>query len=1079
MLIVTGIALAQRTISGKVTDAEGKALPGASVQIQGSQTGTVTRDDGTFTLTIPSNARVLIVSSVGRRTQEIAIGNRTTIDVVLQQGADSNLQEVVVVGYGTQRRREITGNVATIKGEAVEDRPVQSFEQALAGRAAGVQITVPNGLLNNPPVFRIRGTNSISLSSYPLVVIDGVPTYTENALSVVGAPANPLASINPNDIESIDIAKDAAASAIYGSRAANGVVFITTKKGKAGRARVSYDGWVGANKAMRLPEVMNASQYVAYKNVALANAKANNPTITGSFIIPTDANGNPINTNWMDQVYRTGFSHSHNVSVSGGSEGTTYYFSGGYTDQEGIVKRNDFERVNAMLNVDSRINKVLTIGGKLSYSNEKNFTGGSTGSLPGELFASAGAARLAFALPPNVAPYNNNGTYNTGSATAIGGMGNLVNGANPFTFNNVTMVMNLNRSNNEVNHVQSNAYLQLKPFNWLTLRTNYGVDNFLIDVDIFYNPYHGDGAQTGNWGPGGGAAGAYTKNKTWLWTNTAQFDYSLNERNNFSLLVGNEQQRRTQIGAGIRRLGLSDSAYNNVQAGFTTENINNALRFENYLLSLFGRLNYNFNQKYFLSANIRQDEYSALGIKKGIFWGVSAGWEITKEGFWASANLDRVFSSFRIRGSYGKVGNIGGIGTSSTVSTSYPAFSSYTSSLYGGVPTLQFNSVGNPEITWETSTKTDVGFSFGLFNNRLTGDFAYYKNDIYNLLLNVPQSPSAGLPSPTVGVAGSLLQNIGKMYNKGVEFSLTGSPISNKNFSWTSSFNISYNRNEVTALAPGLTQILFASDLETVNKTTVGQPVGYLWAVRTGGVDPGTGRRIFINAAGQPIHYEFGTMPSGKFNWQTATGTRYEKLNPDGSVTPLQINWADDAIAYANPHPRILGGWDNSFRIRDFDVNVLLTYQAGFSVYYGSNAGLHDQRFWNNDVNILDYWQKNGDDAQWPKPVYGDNVSNGTTMPLDINVFRGDFVKLKNVTIGYNLPKNILSRVNILNARFYVSGQNLAIITKYPGPDPEVSSNGNGNVVNQGLGSGNLNPGVDRNTLPNGRTITVGLNLNF
>jgi hypothetical protein len=280
-------------------------------------------------------------------------------------------------------------------------------------------------------------------------------------------------------------------------------------------------------------------------------------------------------------------------------------------------------------------------------------------------------------------------------------------------------------------------------------------------------------------------------------------------------------------------------------------------------------------------------------------------------------------------------------------------------------------------------------------------------------------------------------------------------------------------------LAPGLNQILFASDLETVNKTTVGRSVGYLWAVRTGGIDPSTGRRIFINGAGQPIHYEFGTMPTGKFNWQTAGGTRYERVNADGSITPLQINWADDAVAYANPHPRILGGWDNSFRVSNFDVNVLLTYQAGFSVYYGSNAGLHDQRFWNNDVNILNYWQKSGEVAQWPKPVYGDNVSNGTTMPLDINVFKGDFVKLKTVTIGYSLPRNILSRVNISNARFYVSGQNLAIITKYPGPDPEVSSNGNGNVANQGLGSGNLNPGVDRNTLPNGRTVTVGLNLNF
>ncbi len=1056
VMAMTTSLWAQRTISGKVTDDKGVPVPNVSIQVKGTQTGTVSSTDGSFSLTVPSNARTLVFSSVGMTTQEVSIGNQTSFNVSLQNVSDASLQEVVVVGYGTQKRKETTGNVSTVKGEAIAQKPVQSFESALAGKAAGVQITVPNGVLNNPPVFRIRGVNSISLSSYPLIVVDGVPTYTGD-VGATNAPANALASINPNDIESIDIAKDAAASAIYGSRAANGVVFITTKKGKQGRAKVNYDGWVGFTKATRLPEVLNAEQYVAYKNKALDNLKVITPATTGSFVIPTDAQGNPINTNWFDEVYRQGFSNSHNVNVSGGSDGTTYYFSAGYTNQQGILRKNDFNRANALLNVDSRVNKIISIGGKLSYSNEKNLIGGSSGSLPGEGFASAGAARLAMALPPNVAPYKNDGTYNIASGTAIGNMGSVVNGSNPYTFNNVTMLLNLNRSNNEVSHLQSNAYLQLKPLSWITLKTVYGIDNLLVDNDIFYNPYHGDGAGT-SLGPGGGGIATFSKDKTWLWTNTAQFDFSIFNNHNFSLLAGNEQQRRTFSGLGIARRTLSDSAYTTVQAGFTTNNPSGLGLGENYLLSSFGRLNYNFNRKYFLSGNIRQDEYSALGVKKGIFWGASAGWEIAQENFWTRSGLDRVFSSFKLRGSYGKVGNVAGIGN-------YATYSTYGSGLYGGTATLAFSSVGNNQITWETSKKTDVGFSFGLFKDKLTGDFTYYKNDIDNLLLSVPQAPSAGLPN-------NIFQNVGTMYNKGVEVQLNLTAIEKRDLTWSSSFTFAYNKNEVTSLANGLKEIQTAtSSLETVSKTVPGYPAGYLWVVRTGGVDPATGRRIFLNAAGNPVYYQFGnySSASGQYNYSNADGTRYEKINPDGSKTPLAINQADDAVMYGNTIPKYVGGWDNTIRYKNFDVNFLFTYQFGFYIYYGSNAGLHDQRFWNNAIDVLNHWQKPGDVTNIPKPIYGDNVSNGSSMPLDINVYKGDFIKLRTVQIGYNLPQSILNKVSISNARFYVSGQNLAIITNYPGPDPEVSSNG-GSATSSG---------VDRNTLANGRTITVGLNIKF
>ncbi len=1059
ILWATTSLLAQtRTVTGTVTDANGNPVPNATILIKGTRIGTSTDNNGKYSLRIPPSAKVLVISSIGQSEVEYNIGNKAVIDASLTS-TDKSLSEVVVVGYGTQRRREATGSVVSVKGAAIAEKPVQSFESALAGKAAGVQITVPNGVVNNPPVFRIRGTNSISLSSYPLIVIDGVPTYTTDQGST-SAPANPLASINPNDIESIDIAKDAAATAIYGSRAANGVVFITTKKGKSGRTKISYDGWIGQTKAMRLPSMLDAFQYTDFKNAALANAKANNGTITGAYALTNGSNGQPINTNWFDYVYRTALSHSHNVNVSGGNETTNYYFSTGYTSQEGILRKNDFQRMNVLFNIDSRVNKIVTIGGKISYSNEKNLIGGTSGSLPGEAFSIAGSAREALVLPPNISPYNNDGTYNYANGSAIGSMGNIINGANPISYYNPVMVMDLNRSNNETNHLQSNAYLQIKPVSWLTLKTSFGIDNLLIDNDIFSNPYHGDGASTGT-GPGGAASGIFTKLKTSLWTNTAQFDHTFGDKHAVSLLIGNEQQRRTTNGFGINRRTLSDSAYTVIQAGFTTNNTAGLSLGQNYLLSSFGRLNYNYAQKYFLSGNVRQDEYSALGVKKGIFYGASAGWEITKEKFWESAGLDKVFSSFKVRGSYGKVGNIGGIGN-------YATFSQYTSGLYGGAATLGFNTAGNPNLKWETSTKTDLGLAFGLFKDRFYADLAYYNNNINNLILNVPSSPSTGIPN----TANAILANAGTMYNRGLEITLNGTPVVTPNFTWSSSFNITFNTNKVTALAPGLTEILGGlggGTNEYVTKTVVGQSIGQLWMVRTAGVDAATGRRIFLNKAGNKIYYEYGTLPAGRFNFSNADGTRYERTNPDGTKTALSINQSDDGILYRNTQPKYYGGWDNTFHYKAFDLNVLLTYQAGNYIYYGTNAGLRDQRFWNNSTDVLSYWKKSGDVTSIPKPIYGDNVSNGSAMPLDINVFKGDYIKLRTIQLSYNLPKALLNKITFSNARVYVSTQNLLVITKYPGPDPEVSTDGNAT----------LTYGVDRNTLANGRTITAGINLSF
>lgn len=1045
-VFVLNAAAQNRTVNGKVTDEKGAPLEGVSVTSPNGKLGTQTDKEGTYSISVPNAVKNLTFSIVNFEPQSKAIGANAVLNVSLKV-RDTKLDEVVVVGYGTQKRKEATGSVSSIKGSSVADKPVQSFDQALAGRSAGVQITIPSGVLNAPPVFRIRGTNSISLSSYPLIVVDGVPSPTGD-FSGTSAAGNALASINPNDIESIDIAKDAAAAAIYGSRAANGVVFITTKKGKPGKSRINYNASFGFTSAYGIPKVLNAQQYTDYKNMAAANnqtVNSTNPANPGyvKFAMAIGPDGNPIDTKWADYVYRQGFNQDHNLNISGANDNTSYYFSAGYTKQEGILKTNDFVRKNILMNIENKFNKRFLVGAKISYSNERNLTSGTSGSLPGEGFNTGGLGRIQFVTAPSIAPYNNNGTYNISTqGNFIGQMGNQLS-TGQVGFYNPVVGFDKNRSNSETNHIQGNVYAQFKPFNWLAIRSVYGVDYLFVDNEIFQTPLHGDGFATV-----GNASSFFNKTKRWTWTNTAQIDHVFKEKHTVSALAGWEQDRRTSVGFGLNRQQISDPVYTVIQAGWGINNTAGTVNAygENYLRSVFGRLNYDFKKKYFISGNLRQDEYSALPTQKETFWGVSVGWDINNEKFWGK--MKNVFSSFRLRSSYGKVGNTGGIGD-------YATYSTYGSGLYGGLPTLIFNQAGNNKLKWETSKKFDAGINFGILNERITIEAVYYKNDISNLILNVPQAPSAGLPT-------NVPANVGKMFNKGIELTLGLIPVRKNDFSWSINFNYTNNQNRVTELAPGLTEVLTAtSGLETVNRTAVGQSVGSLWLVRTTGVDRATGSRVLLNQIGNRILYRFAPL-AGQFNWSNEDGTQYRKA--DGS--PNTINQAADAHMF-NSQAKFYGGLSNTFKYKAFDLDVLLTYAGGNYVYYGSWSGLHDQRFWNNAPDVLNAWKRFGDVSTVPRPVYGDNLSNGSALPMTYSLFKGDFIKLKNVTFGFNLPADALKKLKISNARFYVSGQNLYIFSKYPGPDPEVSSNGNTSSA----------AGVDRNTIANGRQVLFGVNI--
>ena len=1032
LLIAEAYAQSPRTVTGKVTDDKGTPLSGVTISAVGMNKNALSENNGTFSIQVSEKVKSLKITYVGFDSKEVSISGVSTVTVSLSP-EDKALNEVVVVGYGTQKKIDIKGSIASVKGEALANKPTQSFEQALGGRAAGVQVVIPSGVLNAPPVLRIRGANSISLSSYPLIVVDGVPVFTGDGSST-SAAGNVLSSINPNDIESVDVAKDAAATAIYGSRAANGVLFITTKKGKPGRSKVTLDSWIGFSNPQRLQQVLDAQQYTDYKNEALRNAGTFNPA-TNAFATTVGPDGKIINTNWADIVYRQGLQHSNTISLSGANESTSYYFSTGYTEQEGIINRNDFKRLTLLMNVDHKAGKFFSMGGKIQYTSDKNTAATSSGSL-GDAFATAGLGRVALITAPNVGPFNADGSYNQANGL-IGVMGNKLGQVG---FYNPQITMDLNRSNSYGEHLVSNLYAQFKPVNWLAVRTQYGLDYLMVDNDVFSHPLSGEGFSTT-----GSVSAIFNKNKRWVWTTTAQFDKVFAQDHTVSVLAGIEQQKSDQNSYGLNRVTVADPAFTNIQGGWVTPNTSGLGIGENYLYSEFARGQYNYKRKYFLTANVRRDGASQLGVnsKYGIFWGVSASWDVLSEKFIQNIKLDKVFSSLRLRSSYGKVGNIGGLGNFASLST-------FSSGLYGSAGTVGYSQAGNPNLTWETSKKTDVGLNFGLFNDRLTAEIGYYNSNNDGLLLFVPQPPSAGLPS-------NIPTNIGSMYNRGFEFDIKYNVVQNKDFSWTTSFNLSTNDNKVLSLAPGITNIIGSTGgLENPSITMPGQPIGMLFVTRTAGVDQASGRRVFLNAQGRQVLFQH-VAPAGQSRFMYA----------DGSVAPTVSS--ADAIVYKNTHAKIFGGWENNLRFKNFEFNALFTYQMGNWLYYGTQAGLRDQRFWNNEVGVLNRWQKAGDVTEFPRAVFGDNVSNGSSFPLDINVFKGDFIKLRTLTLGYNFPKNMLDKIKISNARFYVSGNNLLILTAYPGPDPEVSSNGNGTT----------NFGIDRNTVANQRTITVGINVGF
>ena len=972
------------------------------------------------------------ISYIGMQTAEVAIA--PNIRVILKTDSKA-LDEVVVVAYGTQSARTVTASVSTVRADALKDVPSVSFDQMLQGRASGVSITTPSAGVGQAPIVRVRGVNSITSGTSPLYVVDGVPIESGN-LSYL-ANANALADINPADIVSMDVLKDAAAAALYGSRAANGVILITTKQGQSGKVKVSYDGFVGFSNATDFYEMMNAQEYVDFKNLAVKNRYGTDElSLTTGYVSPygnkafnmmKDANGNYVDTDWKDAAFQNGLSQSHSVAVSGGSDKVRYYLSGNYTTQEGIVKGDKYDRLGVKANINVQATDWLKVG------MNTNVTTGTTSYVDaarrGSNFAVGGFPRLALSNAPNLPMYNEDGTpYYL--AQGLGYGGNTVFS----TFSNPAAILSLgNGLSSDVTRFIGVFYAEATPLKGLSLKTQYGVDYARIEEQRFWSPLHGDGVNSK------GLANAYnTKNNRWTWTNTATYNFSLGQ-NNFNLLAGTEASERNNSRWTAQRKDLQDDKFVVFQGPFGSATAGGSLS-NNTMVSYFGRINYDYASKYIVSLNYRRDGYSALSEKNrwGNFGGVSAAWRVSEEGFFKP--LRNVVDDLKIKGSYGVVGN--------TDIYDYASKSFYSSYNYGINGTYGLAQIADPNLKWESSEKYSIGFNARLLD-RISVDFDYYYTKSSDLILDVPQSPSKGIPGNIITT------NAGKMKNSGIELTVSADVIRNSQFTWETSFNITTNKNKVISLADGVENILKGDNggLEITNITVPGKSIGRLYLYPTAGVDPKSGRRVFITPEGDRTLLMFE-----KGGWFYEDGTEYA-----GEFEPVDCG---------NTLPTWYGGWTNNFKYKGFDLSLFFQFSGGNKIYNGTKASVSDMRYWNNSKDVYKkYWTPERTHAEYPMPIYGDNYSNGSALPISDLVERGDYLRLKNVSLGYTFnTKNWSKAVGISALRLYVQAQNLFVITGYSGMDPETLTN---------VESATLSGGTDKNTLPQARTYTIGVNLTF
>ncbi|UOQ77507.1 TonB-dependent receptor [Hymenobacter sp. 5516J-16] len=1000
-------------VSGRVTQSNGEGLPGVTVVVKGTSIGTSTSSDGSFSLNVPEGS-TLVFSSIGFLSREVPVtGANPALNISLSTDAKA-LDEVVVVGYGTQSRQELTTSVTSVSAEELTRQPVAGFDQALQGKAPGVQVTSPSGAPGAGINVRIRGNSSISLTGSPLYVIDGVPilpTY-EQELAVGGQRPNPLNALNPQDIESIDVLKDGAAAAIYGLRASNGVVVITTKKGKLGKPQVGLSVYYGQQRLRKKLDVLNSRQFAEYYNEALVNA--------GRPAAFTDLNNLPTATDWQEEIYRPAGIQSYQLNISGATEQTRYYVSGGYFKQDGISLNSGFDRYNFKINVDQKLGQRFRMGTNLNLS--RTFTNGSVRSELG--IGNSGTVLGALAQIPTIPVRTADGRY----------------GTNPFqAFDNP--VGNLLETNNKAVIYQAigNAYGELDILKNLTLRSSLGLDFRTQNENQFITR---DYPGTSNADPATRGSGATSLNQQviWLLENTLTYNPNLGDRHNLTLLAGQSVQESDRFTSSASGKGYPANSVPYLSA---VSQFDKPSSYQDQwgLMSFFGRAIYNYDERYLATLSMRADGSSKFreGNKFGYFPALGLGWRVSKEAFFPQ---NTAVSELKLRGSIGATGN--------QEFYTYQRFSRYGTgfnyqnggSILGGIaPT----NIGNNDVKWESTTQYDAGIDLGLFSDRLTLTLDGYLKKTSDLLTLV------SIPLSTGAQDLSIIQNVGKIENKGFEFGLNSTNLQGANggFSWTTNFNFTINRNKVLDLGTIRNEQGEVEDrrLPSGNGfTLVGQPLGvfYGWQV-------------------QGIFQNQDEISSAAKQDNAAPGDiRFRDLNNDGIINDK------DRTVIGNPNPKAIAGVTNNFGYKGLELSVFFQGSFGNDIYNQNREtleGMADPL--NQSTRILNRWTPTNTNTDVPRAVRND--PNNNRRMSDRFIEDGSYVRLKNLTLAYNLPSTLTRKAAISNLRVYVTGQNLITWTDYSGYDPEVSSDPQSNT---GFGR-------DFGVYPQARTYTVGLNATF
>ena len=986
VLCTTGLTYAQTTISGTITDEDGGgSLPGVNVVVKGTTVGTVTDIEGGYSLRVPADAQTLVFSSVGYNVQEVEIGNRTTID--LDMTADiKSLSEVVVVGYGTQDSRDVTAAIASVSAEDIEKIPVASGVQAIQGQVAGVDVMSGGGRPGQAPSIRIRGRRSISASNDPLYVIDGIPQTSSTSA---------IFNINPQDIESMEILKDAASTSIYGSRGANGVILITTKRGEPGETKVTYSGYYGISDVLRTADVMDGAEFAALKRESrrwdpetrLVDYNGELPADELVFDDPVElesiAQGR--STDWQDLVLQNGYQTNHQLSVRGGTEKTQFNVALGYFKEEGIISVLDYERINGTINLDHQINDVFKVGLSTitSYSTQ-NF---GNGSIMGE----------ALSNNPLGVPYDEEGNLrflptNDGIRT------------NPLN----ELVENAFINERKAIRIFAPLFLEAKIADGLRYKATFGPDIRLERLGFF-------AASETNTNRGGPARAAVDNFQGIGFTleNLLTWEKNFNNRHEFkvTLLQSVQSSRFEGYGVNVANLPYESQLFYNVGTAEVKGDLSSRLSTWK-LASYMGRINYKFADKYNIQATLRADGSSRLAgdNKWNYFPGISAGWRISDEAIFANSDF---LQELKLRAGYGLVGN--------TSVAPYQTFGRLRRTTYAWDESPAFGyglaEIPNEQLGWETTSEVNVGLDYGFFGGRVFGSLDFFRANTNDLLLQ------RNLPS-TSGY-NSILQNTGSTQTQGVEFFVAANVINSpSSFKWNVSFNASRVSEEITNLA--LTDEAGNPIDDVGNSWFIGEPI-----------------KVFFDYEKEGI-YQLDEVDLARDRENKVPGeVKIKDQDGDGLITP------DDRRIIGTDLPDILGGLTNSFEYKGFSFSFFFYYRLGHTIrsrFHDSNNSLF-ARYNNLDV---DYWTKDNPTNAFPRPNQNqERPRNGSSLTY----FDGSYVKLRNVNVGYKFPESLTNRIGMSNLRVYASGQNLWFWSKFDTFDPETSDPDNTNQPQIGSGT--------------------------